>query len=347
MFSVHAILKCGIFIALPLLSSMFEGNYQCRAVASQLQQNSEILAQIDSGLVSYINRVKTFRQVTFEAITNSGGTEIEVSSKDDNFAIVIRPISAGGHYTSNVYGSNEDYGFWLGNPAEGTDNWVIRSISDYQNNALQDQSSYSYGNLLKTLADSGMISLSSFRPFSYLQFSNPSCGVESTSQLADSTDLYLVSFRPKLDDVVDKFGKVHNLSTIKSGKITFSKSLGFLPVNAELQRSLTLPNGRSESWLERLEWTYDPVDDYFRLDSFVSFRPDMPVESRFESWNYRWDTDLPADAFRITRFGLAEPGFIKSSWTIPFWFWLVVIGILVILFSWVLLRRREGVNVSV
>jgi hypothetical protein len=171
MLSVHAIMKCGIFIALPLLSSMLEADYQCRAVASQPQQNSEILSQIDSGLISHINRVKTFRQVTFEAITNSGCTEIEVSSKDDNFAIVIRPISAEGHYTSNVYGSNEDYGFWLGNPAEGTGTWVIRSVSDYQNKALQDHSSYSYGNLLKTLADSGMISLSSFRPFSYLQFS--------------------------------------------------------------------------------------------------------------------------------------------------------------------------------
>lgn len=347
MLALRATLKCGIFIALLLFSSMPEVDYQCRAVASQPQQNSEMLSQIDSGLINYINRVKTFRKVTFEAITKSGATEIEVSSKDDNFAIVIRPISADGHYTTNVYASNEDYAFWLGKQAEGTDTWVIRSVSDYQNKALQDHSSYSYGNLLKTLAESGMISLSSFRPFSHLQFSHPSCGVESVSQLADSTDLYLVSFRPKLDDIVDKFGNVHNLSSIKSGTITFSKSLGFLPVNAELQRSLTLPNGRSESWLERLEWSYEPVDDYFRLDSFVYFRLDMPVESRFESKNYRWDTELPADAFRITRFGLAEPGFLKSSWTIPFWFWLVVIGILVILFSWVLLRLREGVNVSV
>lgn len=108
MLSVHAILRCGIFIALPLLSSMLEADYQCRAVASQPQQNSEILSQIDSGLVSYINRVKTFLKVTFEAITNSGAPEIEVSSKDDNFTIVIRPISAEGHYTSNVYRSNKD-----------------------------------------------------------------------------------------------------------------------------------------------------------------------------------------------------------------------------------------------
>ena len=347
MFVMRVVMRYSWFVALLFLGNIVGFDLNRHVIACSCQQDSEVIAQIESGLANCINRVKKFRKVTFENLSKSGSVKIEVSSENDNFAVVIRPTSTEGHYTTNVYGGNEDYGFWLGKQAEDSDAMVIRSITDYQSKASQYDANYAYGNLLKTLADSGMISCSIFCPFTYLRFSDPNCGVESVSRLADSSDLYVVSFRPKLDDIADKFGNVHNLGTIKSGKITFSKSFGFLPVSGELQRSVTLSNNRTESWSEKLEWTYEPVEDYFRLASFVCFRPDMPIESKIERKNFRWESQLTTDEFRITRFGLEEPRFVESKWSVPFWFWLVVIGILVVLLSWVLTRSRASIHDSI
>ncbi|MDP1562791.1 MAG: hypothetical protein Q8M16_15545 [Pirellulaceae bacterium] len=309
-----------------------------RSVDCYARQDTPIVSQIESQLANSIEKTRQFRKVSFNLATNSGRMNIEVSFEDDNYAVVINPLSNEGHYATNAYACNEDYGFWV-SKEDTNQELSLRTVTEFVDKTDRQEHIYSYGQKLTNLAAAGMISLPDFCPLSYLRFSDPTLGVQSITQVPDSTDLYIVRFQSNLSDVTDRFANVYRLSSLKSGHLTLSKNRGFLPVSGELHRTIKHNDGTIQRLVEKVEWKYEEFEDAFRLTSYVQYREDLPVESRLEMSNFQWQSTLLPDEFRMTRFGFDEPKLVKSNSSMPNWLWIVVAGLFLVIVSWCVYRK--------
>jgi hypothetical protein len=304
-------------------------------------QDAEIISEIEDGFVKHIERLRKFRKVEFDISTKSGSTRTEVSFENENFMVIQTPILNKEHYVTSVFGCNSDYAFRVGKTEESDSQIRMKSITPLNRGESRHDDTYSYGQKLRNAAESGMIIVPEFCPFTCLRLSEPQFGMKSVTISPSSSDSHVLTFEPKFVDLTDDFGSVCRLSTIKYGRITFSKQFGFLPVEGELHMEVALSKNTTQNWIQKMEWAYEPFGDGFRLASYVQYRPDMPVESRLAFTNFKWETALRPDEFRITRFGFEEPEFVKSGTMFPGWLWIIAVGLLMLLVSFVLYKKRK------
>jgi hypothetical protein len=307
------------------------------------EQDTTAALQIDKEIAISIENTRRFRKVSCDIVTVNGSSRLEVSIENDSFAVVMTPISNDGHYTTNAYVCNEDYGFWVSKKS-ADEPLRLNTVTDFTGSKKPREPIYSYGQKLSNLAEAGMLSLPNFCPLSYLRLSDPALGVQSISQLQDSSDLYVVDFKPNLLDVTDRFGNVHRLSELKRGRIVYSKKIGLLPVRGELHRQVKHNDGSVENIVDKLEWIFEEFEDSFRLASYSQYREGVPVESRLEMTNFVWQATLRPDEFRLARFGFDEPLIVNSNSRVPIWVWFVGIGISLVIFSsYVRTKRNKNV----